>query len=199
MSVAYFGLNSGFFIDQDPEDVRNGTLASASLFSKIANNQTWLATQDVEGHNFLSDTYGISPRTSAGTELTIHVLLAPFSQYVEFWFKAMRDGDDAASLAYEYIEIAGNSEVRRTSAIPAGSNSTGKTHWGSIREARWVVFSGTRDLATPDSGQALKLRAAPSPSWEVVPVTIKVSSDKVKLFTGAYRVMPAIGSLPIYA
>lgn len=194
MTVAYFGKNTGTFFEDDPANIKNGGMATSSLFSKIANNQTWLAVQDVEACNFLTDTYGLSPTSE---ELTVQVLLSPFSRYVDFWFLAMRDGDDLAANAFEFIEISCATDTQRTTAIPAGANSTGKTHGGSVREARWVVFGGTLGDGTANSGLALKCRANPDPTWVQVPVTIKVSSSKVKIFSGALHVQPPRGALTV--
>lgn len=196
MTVAYFGKNTGVFFEDDATMVRNGTVASAELFSRIANNQTWLAVQDVDAANFLSDTYGLSPTSG---EITLNVMLSPFSQYADFWFLAIRDSDNLAANAYEYIEINGGGQTQRATTIPAGSNSSGKTHWGSIREARWVVFQGTQGDGTSNAGLSLKLRANPDPTWLKVAVTVQVSSTKVKLFSGAYQVQSPKGSLTVSA
>lgn len=205
MPFEYNGENAQSYQNDEWSYVLNGALASSTTFRKIAMNQTWLAVQDTEAMNFFTSTAGQSP--TIPTYNAIRILMAPFSQYVEFWFLCERNGDDTGQ-PYVYIELnsAETGNIRRQSLVFGGSNPTGKgVTWEGSREARWIMFMGTVGGAGGnDDALALKVINTPVNTWTEVNVTFAVSDltgigGDIRIFTGFYRVLPVTGPLPSWA
>jgi hypothetical protein len=205
MAVEYYGENAKTFQDDDWTYILNGSLASSSIFRKIAMNQTWLAVHDAEAMNFFTSTAGQTPAIPVYSAVSIR--MPPFAQYVEFWFLCERNADDAAS-PYAWIGLgaveSGDSKV--ANMVFGGSNPAGKgAAWEGSREARWVVFTGTTGgTGGTEDPLAVKTVATPVNTWSEVNVTIGVSDTTglggdIRIFTGYYRVLPATGPLPSWA
>lgn len=144
MAVEYIGENALVFQEDEPTYVSNGALAASSIFRRIAMNQTWLAVQDTDAINFFT-AFGAqaTPNLTTPNYLYLTIRMPPFSQYVEFWFLAMRDDHtpsvliSALSNGINITAMAGVINVQ-TSPIAAGFPATG---------ALYVKTAGTVGVA----------------------------------------------------
>jgi len=205
MTVEYNGENSPVFRPDDWTTILNGSLASSVLARRIAMNQTWLAVQDVEAANFLTDSAGqLVPFPSyAQTE----IWMPPFSQYVELWFLCERNGK-ATAPAYQSIQVQcpDTGDAKVSTLVFAGSDPTGKANWSGSNEARWVVFKGIAGASPSPTNDPMALKCVSTPvnAWTNVRVRYASSNDSgiggdVKFFTAFYRVVPREGSLQSWA
>lgn len=193
---------------QDPTTIKNGTLAKASLFGNMANNQTFLACGLTPFVNFFMAVHDDAAQVNlasegvwTGSTRTVQILLPPFCQYVEFYFFAGKDFN-GTSTTESYIEMQVDTdadtimdEFSRISHIPAGEDEThtGKLGaWGDyLQGGAWVRASGAAGALSrlaEDPG-ALKVVTSPVNYWRRVGVDVVVSA-KVYVRAAAYHVLP---------
>lgn len=125
----------GVFESMDPDDVVNGSLASSSLFTRIADNLQWLFTQDVECIN-------TGPLPDDKT-IPLLVNIPPYCQWMEAAFLCKKT-DTAGDIDLK-LEVSGVDE-RFYRSLP-------------VNQMGWVYFSG--DPIDDMSGGILKLLNSP--------------------------------------
>lgn len=205
MTVLYTGrFPRPNFAPMDPDAITNGTRASPSLFLGIADNQTWLATQDVPKANFYTNTDMDHNRTAQKVQFSLD--LPPFTKWVEFYFWTVWNLDEGISTPpYIRVDCTDTSSTRKAfggsggSDTPAGKGSSGN---GVAQQSRWVMFKGTNvgDLANPeDHPLAVEAMTTPDNLWNKRSFEFStVASSDVQapiVLTGFYRVVPAQGAL----
>lgn len=192
------------FANKDPDEITNGTRAAPSLLMGIADNQTWLATQDTPRSNFYTNSDMDHNRSAQKIKFCID--MPPFSKWVEFWFWVVWNLDDGISTPpYIRIDCTETSSTRKAFAgsggsdTPAGKGASGN---GVAQQAKWMSFSGTEfgDLADPDDhALALVGMTTPDNLWNKRNFEVyTVASSDVQapiILSGYYRVVPASGLL----
>ena len=204
MPVMYSGREPYPIFKTADGNAYNGSLASPSLFLTLADNQTWLATQDVPAGNFYTNTNGSYNRSTNKIQFTLR--MPPFTKWVEFWFWAVYNFDEVTQ-RQPYIRVActDTSSVRRHYGSIGGSDTpAGKGTGGNAlaQQAYWISFQGTNvgDLSNPeDYPSALEGVLAPDNAWTTAnfEVYTVADSDAVSpiILSGYYRVLPATGPL----
>jgi len=190
------------FLHQD-DGPRNGSPASSVLPSRIGANQNWLASRDVDMHNFIS--HPICSQTAPpGGRLKLLLFVPPFVQWVEFLFMAA--GDTASSDPRITLACSDTSDT---------VSSTVKTHaMSAVADNYFLTASGVATLipfrggySTAISGydfddggpltttqssntaRALKVVSSQLDYWTQVEVQVTLSADVIVL-SGAYFFVP---------
>lgn len=213
MAVSYLGAMTPMtFAQQSVKSVINGSLALGSLFKGINNNQAWLATQDVPAGNFFTnptarrahvdggDTWPASPTTQEGDKIVFNFRIPAYAQYVELWFWCVRDYSISSTNSPTiFVESIETGETRKCSLLAGGSQQTGKLPVTPVAvEAQWVRFVGIiSDVVDPsETDTALKVRGDLTSDWRDVKVRAWSSDNSIRIYTGAYRVIPYKGRMP---
>lgn len=184
--------------------VKNGTRATPSLFLNLADNQTWLATQDVPAGNFYTNTAGGYNRTANKIQFTVRI--PPFCKWVEFWLWVVYNFDEnTTKQPYIRINCTDTSSTRRHYGLTGGSDTpSGKGSGGNAlaQQAFWVAFQGIDpgDLTDPQN-HALAVQAVTTPdnAWTTANFEMYTVADTDAqspiILSGYYRVLPATGPL----
>ncbi len=188
------------FLPQNPDDVYNGLKASGGTVLRAADNQTWLATQDIPAGNFYTNQRAAYNRTSE--KIQFRTRLPPFCTHVEFWFWAIFNFDNATTNApYIKVTCTDTGSVRKHYGVTGGSVDPlgkGTSGAGAVQQAQWIAFQGEDpgDLTNPDDF-ALAVEAVDSPdnAWTTANFEVSTVADSDAaspvILTGYYRVLPA--------
>jgi hypothetical protein len=204
MTIMYSGREPYPIFKTADGDAYNGTRANPSLFLNLADNQTWLATQDIPAGNFYTNTNGSYNRTA--NKFQFRVRMPPFTQWVEFWFWAVFNFEDVTQ-RQPYIRVActDTGSVRRHYGGIGGSDTpAGKGTGGNAlsQEAFWISFQGTNvgDVANPeDYPLAVQGVTTPDNAWTTANFEVYTVADSDTyspiILSAYHRVLPATGPL----
>jgi hypothetical protein len=184
--------------------VKNGTSATPSLFLNIADNQTWLATQDAPAGNFYTNSSGAYNRSANKVQFTLRI--PPFCKWVEFWVWAVYNFDEnTTKQPYIRINCTDTGSVRKHYGATGGSDTPGGKGTGGnalTQQAYWIAFQGIDpgDLTNPqDYALALEAVTAPDNAWTTANFEMYTVADtdaqSPLIMSAYYRVLPATGPL----
>lgn len=192
MSTAY--VSSRFpvaFTPKEPNDIQNGCQALSSIVYTLADNQQWLASEDVDVVNFHQGWGGTTKEWNNGSN-TIRVMIPPFCQYAGFHFYVARDMDTAGGqqpvldLGIQLDVLGGTS--RAIHNIAHGEVLGIKPKFSNEVYA-WEHMDGISQNPEDFGPSAVKLVSSTSETWTSVRVSITMGT-KVYCRAAAYHIIP---------
>lgn len=191
MSTAYISTRypPGFKPSDYLTAVQNGSQALATTVYTIADNQQWLATEDLDLAHFHQSWATGEWNNSART---IRMLIPPFCQFAGFHFYVARNFDmaSAASPVGNGLYVTSGVDQRAVHLVPFGEDITasGKATFSNASYG-WVHIDGIVQNPQTDDQSALKLVSSTSETWTSVEVSITMGT-KVYCRAAAYHIIP---------
>lgn len=187
-----------YYLPQNPDDVYNGLKCSGSVVLRMADNQTWLATQDIPAGNFLTNQRAAATRTA--NKIQFKIRMPPFTTHVEFWFWTVFNFDNATTNApYVKVYCTDTASTRKHYGATGGSDTPlgkGTGSAGISQQAHWIAFQGDDpgDLTTPDDfALAVEARTTADNAWGTANFEVSCVADSDAaapiILSGYYRVV----------
>ena len=180
---------------------RNGALATCALITSIIENEHWLTFRDTPMINFFDvagngDNFPGATSAWTNSSKTIKLILPPYCRFASLHFLCARNFGADTELAY--IQVDSDIHTVVNTSIPWGEDLAALAKSGlSYFSADWVHFAGI-DIEASGGPTALRITAdddMDQPTWRHREVTITVSAN-CNVYAAAYRVLPAVGTLP---
>ena len=180
---------------------RNGSLAASSLMTAIVENEHWLAMRNVPMITFFEawangDNDCVAGASWTASSKTIKLDVPPFCNWAEFHFLVAREMDGTVIENHGISIVSGIATVIQT-GIPFGEDTsiTGKVV--GFNSADWIHFTGLNDDASQIGPTALRLAVGYGVGHHTQNSVAITVDSKVHVYSAAYRIVPAFGTLQV--